>query len=312
MNEYGYLSSKIKLRNIVYALDSALPEFDAFLTECIEFLKGESETDISELLREAVLMKGGIPAISEFARQYADKYPSIRKVLFSRKVQERLSFFVDSLLAPKNIYTDKEQFNLLLALIRNWKTENKEKSLSLENYIKQSVFGSDSSISLLNPESIIVKYEHGSMKISEFIDYLSFDLIPEEEILNENFPATLNQVIGISIRDYFLINYANENNYNSDIYVNNELNKWKSKLAYDEYKKYLKADKKLSSTELVSTLEKETKKLYSKYHITIYDEVLNNIEISETEKSSKGFYPVYLSGINRMAQPIVDGSWKQQ
>jgi hypothetical protein len=245
-------------------------------------------------------------------KEYADKYPSIRKVLFSRKVQERLSFFVDSLLAPKNIRTDKEQFNLLIALIKNWKTENKEKSLSLENYVKKSVLGSDGSINLLNPESIIVKYEQGQMKISEFINYLSFDLIPEEEILNENFPATLNQVIGISIRDYFLINYANENNYTSDTEVKNELNKWRSKLAYDEYKKYLQSDKKLSAIEISSTLENETKKLRSKYHITIYDEVLNYVVISETEKSSKGFYQIYLSGINRMAQPIVDGNWKQQ
>jgi hypothetical protein len=245
-------------------------------------------------------------------KEYADKYPSIRKVLFSRKVQERLSFFVDSLLAPKNIRTDKEQFNLLLALIRNWKTENKKKSISLENYIKQCVFGSDSNINLLNPENIIVKYEQGSMRISEFIDYLSFDLIPEEEILNENFPSILNQVIGISIRDYFLINYANENNYTLDDDVKIELNKWKNKLAYDEYKKHLQTDRKMSPTELTKTLEAETIKLRSKYQITVYDEVLNTIEISETEKSSKGFYPVYLSGINRMAQPIIDGSWKQQ
>jgi hypothetical protein len=244
-------------------------------------------------------------------KEYADKYPSIRKVLFSRKVQDRLSFFVDSLLAPKNIRTDKDQFNSLLTLIRNWKTENKEKSLSLENYIKQSVFASDSNINLLNPENIIVKFEQGSIRVSEFIDYLSFDLIPEEEILSENFPATLNQVIGISIRDYFLINYANENNYNLDNDVKVELNKWKNKLAYDEYKKYLQADKKLSPTELTSIVGIETERLRSKYHITIYDEVLNSIEISETEKSSKGFYPVYLSGINRMAQPIVDGGWKQ-
>ncbi|MHB8124586.1 MAG: hypothetical protein ACYDEJ_02905 [Desulfitobacteriaceae bacterium] len=75
MNEYGYLARKVKLRNMMNALDSLLPDFDAFLAEWIDFLINQSGTDISELLREAVLIKGGIPAISEFARQYADKYP---------------------------------------------------------------------------------------------------------------------------------------------------------------------------------------------------------------------------------------------
>lgn len=75
INEYGYLARKVKLRNIMNALDSLPPDFAVFLAEWIDFLKNQSGMDISELLREAVLIKGGIPAISEFARQYADKYP---------------------------------------------------------------------------------------------------------------------------------------------------------------------------------------------------------------------------------------------
>lgn len=75
MNEYGYLARKVRLRNMMNALDSLLSDFDDFLVEWIDFLINQSGTDISELLREAVLIKGGIPAISEFARQYADKYP---------------------------------------------------------------------------------------------------------------------------------------------------------------------------------------------------------------------------------------------
>jgi len=75
MNEYGYLARRIKLKNIMDALDTPLPDFDAFLADWIEFLKNQSQMHVSELLREAVFIKGGIPAISEFARQYPDKYP---------------------------------------------------------------------------------------------------------------------------------------------------------------------------------------------------------------------------------------------
>lgn len=72
MNEYGY---QIKLSNIINALDSVLPDFDDFLAEWIDFLKNQKQNPVSELLREAVFLKGGVPAIAEFARQHADKYP---------------------------------------------------------------------------------------------------------------------------------------------------------------------------------------------------------------------------------------------
>ncbi len=75
MNEYGCLVEKIKLINIINALDFLLPDFDAFLTEWIDFLKNQTQKRTSELLREAVFLKGGVPAIAEFARQYAEKYP---------------------------------------------------------------------------------------------------------------------------------------------------------------------------------------------------------------------------------------------
>ncbi len=75
MIEYGYLAREIKLTNIINALDSVLPDFDAFLTKWIEFLKSQRHKHVSELLREAVFLKGGVSAIAEFARLNADKFP---------------------------------------------------------------------------------------------------------------------------------------------------------------------------------------------------------------------------------------------
>jgi len=75
MIEYGYLAPSIKLKSIMDALEALLPDFDTFLVKWIEFLKNQNQMHVSELLREAVFLKGGVPAISEFARLYADKYP---------------------------------------------------------------------------------------------------------------------------------------------------------------------------------------------------------------------------------------------
>lgn len=83
MHKCQYLAHEIKLKNMINALDSELPDFDDFLAEWIYFLKNEEQNQArtivsfnrSKLLREAVFLKGGIPAISEFARQHGDKYP---------------------------------------------------------------------------------------------------------------------------------------------------------------------------------------------------------------------------------------------
>jgi tetratricopeptide (TPR) repeat protein len=75
MNKYRYLGSGIKLKSITGALDVSLPDFDVFLADWIEFLKNQDHWQVSEWLREAVIMKGGVPAIAEFAREYAATYP---------------------------------------------------------------------------------------------------------------------------------------------------------------------------------------------------------------------------------------------
>ena len=75
MNDCWQKYGQIKFKNIMDALDSLLPDLDAFFVDWIEFLKDQSSMNASELLREAVVLKGGVPAISEFARQYAKWYP---------------------------------------------------------------------------------------------------------------------------------------------------------------------------------------------------------------------------------------------
>jgi hypothetical protein len=75
IKRYRDLFGDVTLKNIVDAADTLLPDFDIFLADLIGFLKNQSPMIDSELLREAIALEGGVPAISEFARQYADKYP---------------------------------------------------------------------------------------------------------------------------------------------------------------------------------------------------------------------------------------------
>lgn len=76
INEYSYLARNIGIEDIINALDSELPDFDIFLTDWVKFLEDQRDVKVSRLLREAVVLKGGVSAISVLARQHAEKYPT--------------------------------------------------------------------------------------------------------------------------------------------------------------------------------------------------------------------------------------------
>ncbi|MDD2282173.1 MAG: hypothetical protein PHD92_02130 [Eubacteriales bacterium] len=73
--KFGNLYGPVSLQKIIEAREEALPDFDDFLAAWIELLLDQAPRTVSQLLREAVLLKGGIAAISEFARQYPGEHP---------------------------------------------------------------------------------------------------------------------------------------------------------------------------------------------------------------------------------------------
>ena len=75
MNTYSYLVVEFKLKDIINALERPLPDLDLFLTDWIKFLKPQKGIQASALLREAILMKGGLSAIAELARSIPEQYP---------------------------------------------------------------------------------------------------------------------------------------------------------------------------------------------------------------------------------------------
>ncbi len=87
MRRCRYLAREINLKNVVDALDSTLPDYEEFLAAWLDFLADQPHIhaqvpfgslfsfDTGKLLREAVFLKGGIPALAEFARQHGDRHP---------------------------------------------------------------------------------------------------------------------------------------------------------------------------------------------------------------------------------------------
>ena len=76
IQKHSYLANGILLSDIVNANDTALPEWDSFLPEWIAFLQEQPARQVSELLREAISLQGGIGAIAEFARRNSQAFPA--------------------------------------------------------------------------------------------------------------------------------------------------------------------------------------------------------------------------------------------
>ncbi len=75
INEYSYLARNIGLEDIINTLDTDLPDFDLFLNGWVKFLEDQNNIKVGRLLREAVVLQGGVDAIAVLARQNAELYP---------------------------------------------------------------------------------------------------------------------------------------------------------------------------------------------------------------------------------------------
>jgi len=70
-----HLGDELNLRSVVNAELKPLPEFPQFLLEWIELLKESNEHSASYLLREAVILSGGTPAIAKLALDEGNRFP---------------------------------------------------------------------------------------------------------------------------------------------------------------------------------------------------------------------------------------------
>ena len=75
IQKYCPFFGSIRLQTVVEMKEEALPNFATFLTLWVQYLLNLEPRTSDELLREAIMLKGGSAAISEFARQYPAQHP---------------------------------------------------------------------------------------------------------------------------------------------------------------------------------------------------------------------------------------------
>jgi len=151
INKYGPHFGSISLTDINDALHSELPGFDSFLEGWIQLLESQSKIMPSPLMREAIFLKGGIPAISEMARRQAEKYPRayldwIRALEEEGKTDDIIDVAREGLKTiPKDYTIRAEVAEVISSLGKTFADDD----LKLEGY-KESFYSNPSSKYLLD------------------------------------------------------------------------------------------------------------------------------------------------------------------
>jgi len=219
---------------------------------------------------------------------YFDKYPTVRKQIYSEKLESVLKQFIDSVLTNQHIKINNEVSQKVNGIIENWIMNGQKTETNLDEYSFES--------------------SNGKISFEVISKYFRFDLIDKSDPISKNTYAISNQILALALRDYFLVQYAHEKKYEKTKWVTEELHKWKSKIGFLAYKENLiKNNNKFIS----KYLQKEIEKVIPKYKVEIDLDKLKSVKVIETEKSKNSSYQIHVLGTNRLAEPIVDGIWRK-
>lgn len=146
MMEYTTWPHRIKLKDILEVVDTPLPDFEAFLIDWIDRLKGVNGSQTGDLLREAVMMQGGLPALRDLARESADRFPQtyvewIKEVEASENSEELLQVVREGLERIPRDFRIRAKVADYLTRIGQ---KNNDRKMELEGY--RECFYSDPSL----------------------------------------------------------------------------------------------------------------------------------------------------------------------
>lgn len=86
--------------------------------------------------------------------------------------------------------------------------------------------------------------------------------------------------------------------------------KWTSKFAFEELMQKYNDEKLPNDKNLKEIINDDLAQLKSKYNIYVNYAMLDTLKVDETAKAKGISIQLMKLGVNRLAEPIVDGYWK--
>lgn len=250
----------------------------------------------------------GINISSEHSRNL------VKKTLQDRKVQQVGGAYLDSLIGGKSIEADKMIFlricdEMYSVLSKEYETNSGDSlfdfSLSEKN-IMQTIYSMNSS----DINSPFIKFEDGSASARDFLYYLYYQKIELDNLSSELLKKTLSAAVRQYIEDEMLVREGIKRGLSDNREVTNGVSMWRdhymSKLMVDSFydsvsvteselneyinQNNIKIDSlhnqdlyksQLTLQKLDEIVTRKTIEYAKKYSFEIYDQLLNNLELSE-------------------------------
>lgn len=277
--------------------------------------------------------------------EYADKASSLKTILFYRKVMEQGFKYVSEFLTPKEIVTKGDQFRLLAAALAEWK--KMENNVPFVESVENATEEQQALFALKNNfTQPLVSFKGGNWSLEEFAKKFDTEELTENPDDRMAFQNQLNNKIGLSIRNHFLLDEARKRKLNESENLRVQLASWQDKWVYqearfnytkdlkvsnDQFKEFfennkqkytIRKDKEPTYNEFRDQVKQDTyldharKILYTKVDslaqyipIQIYDSVLDTITVVESKKSKWMSIQLFKRSSNRLLYPIVDPAW---
>ncbi|MBN2013334.1 peptidyl-prolyl cis-trans isomerase [candidate division KSB1 bacterium] len=283
--------------------------------------------------------------LSEYDIQtQTDKY---RKILSSRKENEKTKQFVSQYMTPKDVVTKGYAFRILANALVEWNKKYKKLDKSFVDGV-QSEENENSPLYILNKEknNILITFNGGKWTIEDFIKRFNENSIQLDSTDVASYHRALNQQIALKIRNYFFSQEVKTRGLDKAPTIRKQLELWRDKWVYEQMRKQYtknlviddddarqyfnrhkddfknqggekptfsefamdaKNDTLLKSLQF--TLAQKIDSLRKIYPVVINEAVLDTIHVLESQKSKGINMQVYKRSSNRLSRPIVDPTW---
>ncbi|MBK7979383.1 MAG: hypothetical protein IPK06_05135 [Ignavibacteriae bacterium] len=213
-------------------------------------------------------------------------------------------------MTPKNIRTKARVFNVFADAVIDWYNSPNKSSQNFYEWSKSALNYPSVQKYIFYRDSVFINYNGGSFTLAEFEKSFFMNNIAKEFNTKIEFKKHLNFLVGQSMRDYFLEKEAEEKNYDETPWFEHEYMKWTSKFAFEELMQKYNDEKLPNDKNLKEIINDDLAQLKSKYNIYVNYAMLDTLKVDETAKAKGISIQLMKLGVNRLAEPIVDGYWK--
>ena len=278
--------------------------------------------------------------------EYADKAESMKQILFYRKVMDEGVKFVADFMTPKQVVTKGENFRILSDALDEWKKQ--ESDLSFLETIKSASKEDEELFALQKILSeTLAQFKTGKWSLEEYVkNYLDAAELTANPEDKSAFRTQLNNMIGLSIRNYFLLKEARRRKLTKSENLQAQLVSWRDKWVYQETRYNYTKDLSVSSDQVRAYFEDHKQKykirkdkeptfgefknqakqdayldharnilstkidsLVKYIPVRINESVLDTTSVQESIKSKWMSVQLFKRSSNRLLFPIVDPAW---